>query len=61
MTVILCVSENDDVVFEQDWKGTLSLSVENYKVGDEIKLMIVSFFKVKDNLIIEQTDFVISV
>ncbi len=61
LTVVKCVAENDYVVSEQDLKGTLAISVGNYKAGDESRLKIVTFFKLKNNQIIEHTDFVVSI
>jgi hypothetical protein len=61
LTVVKCVAENDYVVFEQDFKGTFATSAGNYKAGDESRLKIVTFFKLKNNLIIEHADFVVPI
>jgi SnoaL-like polyketide cyclase len=57
LTVLKCVAENDYVVFEQDFRGTVAIAAGNYKIGDLIYLKMVTFFKLLDGLIIEHTDF----
>ncbi len=56
-----CVAEEDYVVFEQEWKGTIAILTGNYKIGEKINMKIVSFFKLRNGLIVEQTDFPISI
>ena len=55
------VAEADYVVFEQEWKGTIAIPFGNYKVGENIKMKIVTFFKLKNSLIVEHTDYPISI
>jgi hypothetical protein len=55
------VAEEDYVVFEQEWNGTISISTGNYKVGENINMKIVTFFKLRDGLIVEHTDYPISI
>jgi SnoaL-like polyketide cyclase len=56
-----CVAEEDYVVFEQEWKGTIAISNGNYKVGDNVNMKIVTFFKLRNGLIVEQTDYPLSI
>jgi hypothetical protein len=58
LDVVKCVAEGDDVVFEQDSRGTLAIPFGEHKPGDVFKLKVVTFFKLKDGLVIEHTDFV---
>jgi hypothetical protein len=57
LTVKKCVAEHDDVVFEQEWKGTIAISSGSYKAGDVVTMNITTFFKVKNGLIVEHTDY----
>jgi hypothetical protein len=59
LTVIKCIAEHDDVVFEQDWRGILSIPGGNTNAGDEVRSKIITIFKLRNNRIIEHIDFVI--
>jgi hypothetical protein len=61
LTVIKCIAEHDDVVFEQNWKGILSIPVGSHNARDEVRLKIITFFKLKDDRVIEHMDFVIPI
>ena len=55
------LAEDDYVVFEQEWKGTIAIPFGNYKVGENIKMKIVTFFKLGNGLIVEHTDYPVSI
>jgi hypothetical protein len=57
MSVVKCVAEDDYVVFEQDCTGTFAVSAGNHNVGDIAKIKVVTFFKMKNGLVVEHTDF----
>jgi predicted ester cyclase len=59
LRIAKCVAEDDCVVFEQDWKRTISVPIGNIKAGEEIRSKIITFFKLKIDRIIEHTDFII--
>jgi len=61
LSVKKSVAEGDYVVFEQEWKGIVAIAMGNYKIGDNIYMKIVTFFKLKNGLIIEHTDYPISI
>lgn len=61
ITVKKCVAEHDDVVFEQEWQGTIAVSGGGYTAGDVVTMNITTFFKVQDGLITEHTDYPILV
>ncbi len=57
LSVLRSVTEGDCVVFEQEWQGTAALTVRNYVAGRMARQRIVSFFTLKDGLIVKQTDY----
>jgi hypothetical protein len=57
LELVQSICEGDKIVFDQNWKGIMGLDGGGYKKGDEIKMKIVTIFKMKDGLIIEHTDF----
>lgn len=61
LTVTKCIAEHDDVVFEQDWRGVLSVAVGKHMPGDETISKVITFFKLRNNRVIEHTDFVIPI
>ena len=61
LSVKKCVAEDDCVVFDQEFKGTVAVAMGNYKRGDNICLRIVTFFRLMNGLIIEHTDYPISI
>ena len=61
LTVLRCVAENDCVVLEQEWQGTIAFTVENLVAGTIARLKVVSFFTLANGLITKQTDYCVPV
>lgn len=57
LTVMRSISENDCVVLEQVWQGTLATTAGNHRTGEIAKLQIASIFTLENGLIIKQTDY----
>ena len=57
MEVVRSVSEGDTVVFEQNWSAEIGVDGGGYKKGDEIRMKIVTIFKMRNGLVIEHTDY----
>jgi SnoaL-like domain len=57
LIVLKCVAENDCVVLEQEWQGTLALTAGEHIAGEKAKLRVASFFTLHDGLIIKQIDY----
>jgi hypothetical protein len=57
LVVLNCIAEDNMVVLEQDWSGTLAIAVGNHSIGEILKLRIASFFTLENGLIIKQTDY----
>jgi ketosteroid isomerase-like protein len=57
LSVLRSVADEECVVLEQDWQGTAAATVGNYAAGRVARLRIVSFFTLKDGLIVKQTDY----
>jgi hypothetical protein len=57
LVVINCIAEDNIVVLEQEWSGTLAITAGAHNAGEISKLRIASFFTLKDGLIIKQTDY----
>jgi hypothetical protein len=57
LTVLNCVADGDNVVLEQEWTGTLAISIGDHKPGEISKLQIASFFTLENGLIIKQNDY----
>lgn len=61
ITVLRTLAENDCVVLEQEWQGTLAITAGNHNTGETAKLRVVSFFTLENGLITKQTDYCASV
>gem|GEM_PF-2049144 len=57
LNVLSCVADNDHVVLEQEWSGTLATDLGEHKAGQIAKLRIASFFTLENGLIIKQNDY----
>ena len=57
LVVLNCIAEDDTVVLEQEWCGTLAIPVGNHNAGEASKLRIATFFTVENGLIIKQIDY----
>ena len=57
LTVLRSVAEADCVVLEQEWQGTAAVSAGDFVAGRIARQKIVSFFTLKDGLIVKQTDY----
>jgi hypothetical protein len=57
LSVLRSLAENDCVVLEQEWQGTLAFTAGNHIAGDIVKLRVVSIFTLENGLIIKQTDY----
>jgi hypothetical protein len=61
LRVIRCIAENDCVVLEQEWKGTVGAAAGSPPSGAAARVMITSFFTLEKGLIVKQTDYCASV
>jgi len=61
LRIMNMVSQGDQVVLEQDWRGTVATTMGSLKVGDQICFRVASFFALLNGLIIKQTDYCILV
>jgi hypothetical protein len=59
LRILNLVAQGDQVVLEQIWQGTAAAAVEPLRPGDRVRFRVVSFFTLRDGLIIKQTDYVI--
>jgi hypothetical protein len=57
LVVLNCIAEDNIIVLEQEWSGTLAIAVGSHNVGEISKLRIASFFTLKNGLIIKQIDY----
>ena len=57
LNVLRSVAQEDCVVLEQEWQGTATVTVGNFVAGRIAKQRIISFFTLKDGLIVKQTDY----
>ena len=57
LVVLNSIAEDDFVVLEQEFCGTLAITTGNHNIGEISKLRIASFFILKDGLIIKQIDY----
>jgi hypothetical protein len=57
LTVLRCLAENDCVVLEQVWQGTLAVTAGNHIAGEILKLRVASFFTLDNGVIIKQIDY----
>jgi hypothetical protein len=57
LSVLRSIAENDCVVLEQEWQGTVAFTAGDYITGRIAKLMVTSFFTLENGLIVKQTDY----
>ena len=57
LRVISSVCENDIVILEQELKGNFARDGGSFKAGAESSAIVVSFFTIKDSLIIRHKDY----
>jgi hypothetical protein len=57
MTVLNCIADGDQVVLEQEWRGTLAINIGDHKQGEISELRIVSIFTLENGLIVKQNDY----
>jgi hypothetical protein len=57
LLVLKSIAEDNMVVLEQEWCGTLAVVTSNHKTGEISKLRIASFFTLKNGRIIRQIDY----
>jgi hypothetical protein len=57
LTVLNSIAEDNIVVLEQEWSGTLAEAAGAHNIGEVSRLRIASFFTLNDGLIIKQTDY----
>jgi hypothetical protein len=57
LVVLNSIAEDNIVVLEQEWSGTLALAAGNHKIGEISKLRIATFFTLENGLIIKQIDY----
>jgi hypothetical protein len=57
LIVLNSIAEDNIVVLEQEWCGTLAIPAGNHNVGEISKLRIATFFTLEKGLIIKQIDY----
>ena len=57
LTVLNCLAEENSVVLEQEWTGTLAVKIGDHNPGEISRLRIASFFTLENGLIIKQNDY----
>ncbi len=57
LVVLNSIAEDNMVVLEQYWSGTLAIAVGNHNIGEISKLRIATFFTLENGLIIKQIDY----
>jgi ketosteroid isomerase-like protein len=57
LSVLRSVAERDCVVLEQEWQGTLAVSMGSTVAGTLLRLRVASFFTLEDGLILGQVDY----
>jgi SnoaL-like domain len=57
LTILRSLAENDCVVLEQQWQGTLAITAGDHVAGERTKLRIASFFTLDKGLIVKQIDY----
>jgi hypothetical protein len=60
LKVFNSVAENNCVVLDQEWQGTLAITMGDYVAGTVSKLRVASFFILENGLIIKQIDYCVS-
>jgi hypothetical protein len=60
LTVLKIVADDNCVVMDQEWQGTLAVSAGEYVAGTIFRLRLASFFTLENGLIIKQVDYCIS-
>jgi hypothetical protein len=60
LTILKIVADDNCVVMDQEWQGTLAVSSGEYVAGTISKLRLASFFTLENGLIIKQVDYCIS-
>ena len=57
LTALECIAEDNCVILEQEWKGTLAVTAGTHQQGEISELRIVSFFELGQGLIVRQRDY----
>jgi ketosteroid isomerase-like protein len=60
MNIRRAAARDENVLLELDWTGTAASSFRDLKAGMRIELRIISFFEVRDGLIVKHTDYCLS-
>ena len=60
LRVLHAAAEDGTVIFIQEWGGTAAAAAGGIKAGDRVSALIVTFFRLKDGLIVEHADYPIA-